>query len=193
MVPSETTNAALAACIGVTERRVAAVKAEGRLPLTTGGRIDLAELVRRGWAATLAAKRQPVAFPEATAEQRAALRGLAPALDFTDPHDRGFAAAALLALHEAPICAALALADAGVPRAEAERAGDLLMVLLWYALNGHARACGLPDSGTDGPIYASTDMLAWRDAVNWPGLFDAEGRSVVAARMAEDAAAEAVA
>jgi hypothetical protein len=192
-LPTETTAAALAACIGVSERRVATVKAEGRLPLTTGGRIDLAELVRRGWAATLAAKGQPVAFPEATAEQRAALRGLAPALDFTDLHDRGFAAAALLALHEAPICAALALADAGVPKAEAERAGDLLVILLWDALNAHARACGLPDSGTDGPIYAATDMLAWRDAVNWPGLFDAEGRSVVAARMAEGAAAGPVA
>lgn len=191
MVPSETTNAELAACIGVSERRVATVKAEGRLPLTTAGRIDLAELVRRGWAATLAAKGQPVAFPEATAEQRAALRGLAPALDFTDLHDRGFAAAALLALHEAPICAALALADVGVPRPEAERAGDLLVVLLWNALNGHARAHGLPDSGTDGPIYAATDILAWREAVNWRGLFDAEGRSVVAERLAEDAAAEA--
>lgn len=82
---------------------------------------------------------------------------------------------------------------AGVPRPEAERAGDLLVVLLWDAMNGHARACGLPDSGTDGPIYAATDMLAWREAVNWPGLFDAEGRSVVTTRMAEDAAAEACA
>jgi hypothetical protein len=80
---------------------------------------------------------------------------------------------------------------AAVPRAEAERAGDLLVVLLWDALNGQACARGLPDNGTDGPIYAATDMLAWREAVNWPGLFDAEGRSVVAARMAEDGAAEA--
>jgi hypothetical protein len=118
--------------------------------------------------------------------------GLAPALVVTDPHDRGFAAAALLTLLEAPIGVALApLADAGVPRAEAERAGDLLPVLLWRDLNRHARACGLPDSGTDGPIYAATDMLAWRDAVNWPWLLDAEGRSVGAARMAEDTAAEA--
>lgn len=83
----------------------------------------------------------------------------------------------------------------GYPEAPAEQAAglgdlvdDLLVVLLWDALNGHARACGLPDSGTDGPIHAATDMLEWREAVNWPGLFDAEGRSVVAALMAEDAA-----
>jgi len=184
MIPTETTNAGLAACIGVTERRVATVRAEGRLPLTAAGRIDLPELVRRGWAATLAAKGQPVAFPEPTAEQRAELRGLAPALDFTEPHARGFAVAALLALHEAPICAALAAAEAGTRRAEAERVADLLVVLLWDALNGHARGMGLPDSGADGPIYAASDMLAWREAVNWPGLFDVEGRSTVAERMA---------
>jgi hypothetical protein len=137
-------------------------------------------LARRGWAATLAANGQLVAFSEATAEERAALRGLSPVLDFTEPLDRGFAAAALFALHEAPICAALALAEVGVTRAEAERAADLLVVALWDALNGHARACGLPDGGTDGPIYAASDMYAWRDAVDWPALFAPDGASLEA-------------
>jgi hypothetical protein len=40
-LPTETTAAALAACLKISERRVAAVKAEGRLPLTAAGRIDL--------------------------------------------------------------------------------------------------------------------------------------------------------
>jgi hypothetical protein len=26
----------------------------------------------------------------------------------------------------------------------------------------------LPDSEADGPIYTAIDMLAWREAVNWP-------------------------
>ena len=112
----------------MSERRVATVKAEGRLPLTPSGRIDLAELVRRGWAATMAARGQPAGYAEPTAAQRTALGALGPVLDFSEPHDRGFALAALLALHEAPICAALAAADAGTPRAQTERLADLLVV-----------------------------------------------------------------
>ena len=186
MFPTEITSAALAACLQVTERRVATVKAEGRLPITPAGKIDVAELVRRGWAASLAAKGRNAPFPEPTAEQRAKWRGLAPALDFSEPHDQGFVVAALLALHEAPISATLALADLGAPRAQAERAGDLLLVLLWNELNKHAERLGLPDSGEEGPIYGRdmADMLAWREAVNWPGLFDAEGQSIVAGRLA---------
>ncbi len=57
--------------------------------------------------------------------------GLAPTLDFTDPHARGFAVAALLALHEAPICAALAAVDTGTPKLWAERLAGLLVVLWW--------------------------------------------------------------
>ena len=183
MLATEITNAGLAGFIGLSERRVATVKAEGRLPLTPSGRIDLAELVRRGWAATVAPKGQPAAYPEPTAEQRAESGALGPVLDFTEPHDRGFAVAALLALREAPICAALAAADAGTPRAQPERLADMLVVLLWGALNRQACSMGLPDSGTGGPIYSEGNMLTWREVVNWPGLFDAEGRSIVAEKM----------
>lgn len=190
MFPTEITSAALAACLQVTERRVATVKAEGRLPLTPAGKIDVAELVRRGWAASLAAKGRNAPFPEPTAEQRAELGGLAPALDFSEPRDRGFVVAALLALHEAPISAVLAAAEVAVPRAQAERLADLLLLLLWEALNRHAARLGLPDSGGGGPIYGRdmAAMLAWREAVNWPGLFDGEGQSIVAGRLAEERA-----
>jgi hypothetical protein len=148
-------------------------------------------MLRRGWAATLRPEGQPIAFAEATAERRAAAGGLAPALDFIEPLDRGFVVAALLALREAPIAAAIAAAEVGIPRTQAERLADLLVAVLWEALNQHASRMGLPDSGDDGPVYAATDMLAWRDAVNWPRLFDAEGRSLATGRMAADAAAEA--
>jgi len=47
------------------------LKAEGRLPLTPAGKIDLAELVRRGWAATLKAEGPPSAPPAPTADNAA--------------------------------------------------------------------------------------------------------------------------
>ena len=68
MPGTETTNAGLGAILGLSERRIGTLRAEGRLPLAPSGRIDLAELVRRGWAATLAAKGQPAAYSEPTAE-----------------------------------------------------------------------------------------------------------------------------
>ncbi len=56
MIPTEATSADLARAIGVTERRVGTVKAEGRLPVTRAGKIDLASLLRLGWNAALAAR-----------------------------------------------------------------------------------------------------------------------------------------
>lgn len=181
---SEVTTAGLAAMLGLSERRVATVKGEGRLPLTSAGKIDLAELVRRGWAATLASRGEAAACDEPSADERKALGVLAPAFDFTAPRDRGFAMAALLALHEAPICAAIALSEIGAQRATAERAGGLVLLLLWEMLNEHAASLGVPDSGTEGPIYGddAATLAGWRERVNWPALFDAEGRGIIAAR-----------
>jgi hypothetical protein len=52
---SELTNAGLAGLLDISARRVAEVRGEGRLPLTPDGRrIDGRELLRRGWAVTLA-------------------------------------------------------------------------------------------------------------------------------------------
>jgi hypothetical protein len=167
------------------------VRAENRLPLTPDGRrIDGRELLRRGWAATLAGQGQPIAFPEATAEERATLKGLAPVLDFTEPLHQGFVLAALLSLHEAPIAATLALAEVGVSRGQAERVADLLVVLLWTVLNEHASALGLPDPEGDGPIYAATDMRGWRAAVNWPAMFGPDGASLVAGAIERASKAE---
>lgn len=53
MVPNEASLADLARAIGVTERRVATVKAEGRLPLTGAGKANIAALLKLGWNASL--------------------------------------------------------------------------------------------------------------------------------------------
>jgi hypothetical protein len=127
------------------------------------------------------------------AEERATLGGLAPALDFTEPLHQGFAMGALLSLREAPIAATLALAAIGVPKPQAELVADLLVVMLWDALNEHASALGLPDSDNDGPIYAATDLLAWRERVNWSGLFAPDGESLVAGQIEAASRAELVA
>ena len=78
MLGTETTNAGLGAILKLSERRVATLKAEGRLPLTPAGKIDLAELTRRGWAATLKAEGPPSAPPAAPT------RAIVPALSFNE-------------------------------------------------------------------------------------------------------------
>lgn len=166
-IPAEVTSAALAGILGLSERRVAALRGEGRLPVTPGGRIDLSELLRRGWAASLA-RGQPGAEPAA----------------------EGFTVAAALALREAPIGAVLAAAEGGIPRAQAERLADLAALFLWSAMNRQRHALGLP-AGDGDEDEDEDDPQAWREAVNWPALFDAEGRSIVAGRMAAATADEA--
>ena len=182
MIEGDLTAAGLARLIGVTERRVLTVKAEGRLPVTSTGRIDAVVLLRLGWGAALAAKGRPIPDPEPTQDQRAALRGLAPALDHTDPLCRGVALAVLAALHEAPVLAAIAAADAGVQRGQAEAVADVLVVALWTALNDHARAWGVPDAG-GGPILATPEIGQWRAAVDWPALYDGGGASLATGQM----------
>jgi len=71
MVSTEMTSAGLGAILGLSERRVGTLKASGRLPLAPSGKIDLAELVRRGWAASQPAKVAPSAPPELTADNAA--------------------------------------------------------------------------------------------------------------------------
>jgi len=71
MVSTEMTSAGLGAILGLSERRVGTLKASGRLPLAPSGKIDLAELVRRGWAASQPAKVPPSAPPEITADNAA--------------------------------------------------------------------------------------------------------------------------
>jgi hypothetical protein len=54
MIPDEISNLSLATCLGISERRVAQVRAEGRLPISPDGRhLCLRTLVRRGWQASL--------------------------------------------------------------------------------------------------------------------------------------------
>ena len=56
MIPDEISNLSLATCLGISERRVAQVRAEGRLPLSPDGRhLCLRSLIRRAWQASLEA------------------------------------------------------------------------------------------------------------------------------------------
>jgi transcriptional regulator with XRE-family HTH domain len=181
----------LAARLGLTRSRISQLVAAG-LPVLPDGRVDALAAARWVLANLYDLKAEPTrqAAWKLIAATRAKPSGLAPALDFAEPLHQGFAVGALLSLREAPIAATLALAEVGLSRAQAERAADLLVVLLWGALNEHASALGLPDSYSDGPIYAATDMLAWRDAVNWPALFDRDGMSMVAGQIAAESRAE---
>jgi len=184
---TELSNAALAAAIGITERRVAAVKAEGRLPLTQAGKVDGNALLRLGWGAALRRGAQDE-YPEPTEEAIAKAKGLGDALLFTGPMERGFATMALLLLHVAPVEAAVAAAVTGIPRAQAEAMADTLLGLLWGHVCGAARSAGLPEI-EPGEAFPCPDTLSrWRETLKWPGLYDDEGRSVVAAATGGDGA-----
>lgn len=170
----ELTNAALAAAIGVSERRVAAVKGEERLPLTPSGKIDGAALLRTGWAAQLERNRT-LPWPEPTEEQRKQVGMLAPVLDFSDPHNRGFALAVTLALYEMPTMVAIALSEAGADRKLAEAAIPLALILFWQAMNDQAEAFQIGKCDEGGPILAQGDMvMGWKDRANWERLFPSE-------------------
>lgn len=59
MVPAEITAGELAGILGVSERRVAALKAEGRIPTTEGGKILLHELLHRQHSELAQVRQQP--------------------------------------------------------------------------------------------------------------------------------------
>lgn len=59
IVPTEITAGELAGILGVSERRVAALKAEGRIPTTEGGKILLHELLARQHAELARVRQQP--------------------------------------------------------------------------------------------------------------------------------------
>lgn len=185
---TELTNAALAAAVGITERRVASVKSEGRLPLTPSGKVDGDALLRLGWRAALEAKGVMRLFPEPTEDEIEEAKGLGPALTFTEPMHRGFAMATLLALHEAPISTALAAAVVGVPRAQAERMADYLLAMLLGHLNDHAAKMGMPGQDEVGAIPLTEALWDWRPWVNWQGVYDGEGRSLVTEAAAQPCA-----
>jgi hypothetical protein len=64
MIPDEISNLSLATCLGISERRVAQVRAEGRLPISPDGRhLCLRSLIRRAWQASLDQAHGPAATP----------------------------------------------------------------------------------------------------------------------------------
>lgn len=176
---NELTNAALAAAIGITERRVAAVKAEGRLPLTQAGKIDGNAMLRAGWEATLKARGVMPRFEEPTEEEIAAAKGLGLALLFTEPAHRGLAAATLYLLHKAPIEAAIAASILDIPRDKAEQLADLLLVLLHRQGQEFAIRMGLPAIQDDAAIPARSELADWRPWVAWSEIYDEVGRSLL--------------
>jgi hypothetical protein len=168
---SELTTAGLAGLLGISARRVAEVRGEGRLPMTADGtRIDGRELLRRGWAATLA-EQWPGVDP-ADAEPGD--------IDWLGPVNMTWV------LHEAAVAVALAAAEVGLTRPQAERLAELVVLFFWGAMNEPLEAEGLPEG-----IHADTDaVVAWRERVNWPGLFGPDGESLVAGQIEAESRAE---
>jgi hypothetical protein len=168
---SELTNAGLAGLLGISARRVAEVRGEGRLPMTPDGRrIDGRELLRRGWAVTLAGQ-WPGGDP-ADAEPGD--------IDWLGPVNMAWV------LREVAIAAVLAAAEVGLTRPQAERLADLATLIFWGAMNEPLKAEGLPEG-----IHADTDaVLAWRARVNWHGLFGPDGESRVTGRIERESRAE---
>jgi hypothetical protein len=167
----ELTTAGLAGLLGISERRVAAVRGEGRLPMTPDGRrIDGRELLRRGWAASLA--------------------GQWPGVDPADaePGDIDWLGPVNMArvLREVAIAAVLAAAELGLTRPQAERLADLVALIFWGAMNEPLEAEGLPEG-----IHADAGaVLAWRERVNWSTLFGPDGESLVAGQIETASRAE---
>jgi hypothetical protein len=168
---SELTNAGLAGLLGISARRVAEVRAEGRLPMTPDGtRIDGRELLRRGWAATLAGQWPGVDPADAEPGD----------IDWLGPADMSWV------LREVAVAAALAAAEVGVTRAQTERLADLAVLFFWGAMNEPLEAEGLPEG-----IHADPDaVLGWRELVNWQALFDRDGMSMVAGAIEAGSRAE---
>jgi hypothetical protein len=105
-------NAALGALLGISGRRIAEVRGEGRLPLTPcGTRIDARALLRLGWTAALAGE-----------------------ADREEPPDLAFV------LREAAIAAVLAGAEMGLRREVAERLADLVILFVLAAAAPEAEA-----------------------------------------------------
>lgn len=124
---SEMTTSRLAGLLGLSARRVADMRGEGRSPMTPcGTRIDGRELLRRGWAPTRAGHWREVgpADPVAGDIDRLGLVNMAWAL-------RGFAFAAVVVT-----------AEVGPTRELAERLGELAIMLFWEAMNRPGEGSG---------------------------------------------------
>ena len=91
------------------------------------------------------------------------------------------AGAAGYAVHEAPVMAMIAAAEAGVPREQAERLADLLVLLLASAVTEELARAGVSNAEQ---AFQVPHPEAWRKNVNWPNLYDAAGASVTAGSMA---------
>jgi hypothetical protein len=127
------TNAGLAGLLGISGRGVAEVRAEGRLPLTPcGTRIDGRELLRRGWVATLAGQWPDVDPADAEPGD----------IDWLGPINMAWA------LREVAIAAALAAAQVGATRAQAEQMANLAALIFWDRSMSRWKPRGCPKAFT---------------------------------------------
>ena len=168
-IPTEASAATVAAALALSERRVSAVKGEGRLPVTPSGAIDVAALLRLGWQACLAgaAQRDADGLPREVVARY--LETVALVLE--------------AALREVAPSVVLAAAEAGIPRDRAELVADLAALLAATALQAEADPAGLRDLGLPHPT-------AWRATVAWDALYGPDGRSLVTGQIARESAAE---
>jgi hypothetical protein len=145
--------------LNVTAARVSQWVRDG-LPVLENGRLDTLEAL--AWLdANLDAEKGRKTLALARAEMRveAYLRGI-----------HGTASAAVQRIPEAVI---LAAAHAGISREIAEKLADLAPVFAAVAINEDLAAAGVAEVELEHPEE-------WRRRIDWPALFDAEGRSVVA-------------
>jgi hypothetical protein len=138
------TNAGLAAALSISERRVAAIRAEGKLPMTSSGeRIDTRAMLQAGWLASLSGgggggdKGAEEAFRHAVA------------------------AILKCAAAELPIAVALAAGETGLQRADVERLANMTLLLWATIMNELGEAAGLPE-------IELPDPGGWQAKINWP-------------------------
>lgn len=91
-------------------------------------------------------------------------------------------------LREMPASVVLAAAELGIGRAEAERLGDLALLLVTVAVAESAVAAGVV-ADPDAIEVPAPDQ--WRGTVAWGALYDQSGASVVAGAIAAASAEEA--
>ncbi|WP_188904022.1 hypothetical protein [Caldovatus sediminis] len=153
------TKAELAARLGVTRGRVSQWLAAG-LPVGPDGRVPL--LAALDWVLATLDGGRAAATRRAAAAWRDETIFLATATE---------AVSAVLA--EVPVAVALAAAEVGIGRAEAERLGNMTLLFMGTEAAEQLRAAGAPE-----PLLPHPE--AWRAGVNWASLFGADGRSRVA-------------
>jgi hypothetical protein len=101
--------------------------------------------------------------------------------EFDRPEHRGFAYAVANAVYTAGAYAVMAAADADVDRDRARKLAELVALLVWQNLEDAGRAIGMAPAKGQGIFALHQELLNLKlERALAMGLFDADGRSVVA-------------